>query len=133
MLIDACAIRYGVGHLVRDLIKATGVRFYTTPMGRSAIDEDPNDGFGGVYVGGVTDPHVKELVEKTDLAFMVRDKSSALLRSGRPQNFSQTELICSRRRSAPSNPTSTLASSRIRSTRRMSSSCEKALLAPCPA
>ncbi|GAA5966031.1 hypothetical protein JCM8115_004804 [Rhodotorula mucilaginosa] len=71
VLIDACAIRYGVGHLVRDLIKATGVRFYTTPMGRSAIDEDPNDGFGGVYVGGVTDPHVKELVEKTDLAFMV--------------------------------------------------------------
>lgn len=72
VLIDACAIRYGVGHLVRDLIKATGVRFYTTPMGRSAIDEDPNDGFGGVYVGGVTDPKVKELVEKTDLAFMVR-------------------------------------------------------------
>jgi pyruvate decarboxylase len=87
VLIDACAIRYGVGHLVRDLIKATGVRFYTTPMGRSAIDEDPNDGFGGVYVGGVTDPHVKELVEKTDLAFMVRCKPSVLLHSGRPQVF----------------------------------------------
>lgn len=72
ILIDACAIRYGVGHLVQDLIKATGVKFYTTPMGRSAIDEDPANGFGGVYVGAVTDPKVKAIVEKTDLAFMVR-------------------------------------------------------------
>ncbi|BGP14737.1 hypothetical protein JCM10213v2_002688 [Rhodosporidiobolus nylandii] len=71
ILIDACAIRYGVGHLVRDLVKATGVKFYTTPMGRSAIDEDPENGFGGVYVGEVTDPKVKEVVEKTDLAIMV--------------------------------------------------------------
>ncbi|KAK4331767.1 Pyruvate decarboxylase isozyme 1, partial [Rhodotorula toruloides] len=69
--IDACAIRYGVGHLVRDLVHATGVKFYTTPMGRTAIDEDPSNGFGGVYVGEVTDPKVKEVVEKTDLAVMV--------------------------------------------------------------
>lgn len=79
VLIDACAIRYGVGHLVRDLIQATGVKFFTTPMGRSAIDEDPANGFGGVYVGAVTDPKVKELVEKTDLAFMVRCDSTTLM------------------------------------------------------
>lgn len=40
-------------------------------MGRTAIDEDPENGFGGVYVGGVSDPKVKEVVEKTDLAVMV--------------------------------------------------------------
>ncbi|GAA5861427.1 hypothetical protein JCM8547_006125 [Rhodosporidiobolus lusitaniae] len=71
ILIDACAIRYGVGHLVRDLIKATGVKFYTTPMGRTAIDEDPSNGFGGVYVGAVSDPKIKEVVEATDLAVMI--------------------------------------------------------------
>ncbi|GAA5969748.1 hypothetical protein JCM11641_008028 [Rhodosporidiobolus odoratus] len=71
IIIDACAIRYGVGHLARDLIKATGVRFYTTPMGRTAIDELPENGFGGVYVGEVTAPEVKEGVEKSDLAIMV--------------------------------------------------------------
>lgn len=57
--------------LVRDLIKATGCKYYTTPMGRTAIDEDPENGFGGVYVGGVSDPKVKEAVEKTDLAIMI--------------------------------------------------------------
>ncbi|GAA6014248.1 hypothetical protein JCM10207_006146 [Rhodosporidiobolus poonsookiae] len=71
VLIDACTIRFGVGHLVRDLIKATGVKFYTTPMGRTAIDEDPANGFGGVYVGEVSDPKVKEVVEATDLAILV--------------------------------------------------------------
>ncbi|KAJ8296115.1 putative pyruvate decarboxylase C3G9.11c [Rhodotorula toruloides] len=76
ILIDACAIRYGVGHLVRDLVHATGVKFYTTPMGRTAIDEDPSNGFGGVYVGEVTDPKVKKVVEKTDLALMVASLKS---------------------------------------------------------
>ncbi|GAA5828344.1 hypothetical protein JCM11251_006207 [Rhodosporidiobolus azoricus] len=71
ILIDACAIRFGVGHLTRDLIKATGVKFYTTPMGRTAIDEDPKNGFGGVYVGEVSDPKVKEAAEAADLVLMV--------------------------------------------------------------
>ncbi|GAA6034394.1 hypothetical protein JCM8097_002702 [Rhodosporidiobolus ruineniae] len=71
ILIDACAIRFGVSHLVRDLVRATGVKFYTTPMGRTAIDEDPENGFGGVYVGEVTDPKVKEVVEAADLVLMV--------------------------------------------------------------
>ncbi|GAA5835602.1 hypothetical protein JCM5353_000904 [Sporobolomyces roseus] len=71
ILIDACAIRYGVGHLARDLVQATGCKFYTTPMGRNAIDEDPENGFGGVYVGAVTEESVKVAAEKTDLVIMV--------------------------------------------------------------
>ncbi|GAA5822122.1 hypothetical protein JCM10212_005920 [Sporobolomyces blumeae] len=70
-LIDACAIRYGVGHLVRELVAATGVKFFTTPMGRNAIDEDSANGFGGVYVGDVTDDAVKAQVEQTDLCIQV--------------------------------------------------------------
>lgn len=48
-------------------------------MGRMSIDEDPENGFGGVYVGEVTDPKVKETVEKTDLALMVRADSESPL------------------------------------------------------
>lgn len=41
-------------------------------MGRNAIDEDPENGFGGVYVGAVTEESVKVAAEKTDLVIMVR-------------------------------------------------------------
>mgnify|MGYP003876100801 CR=1 FL=1 len=30
LIIDACAIRFGAGHLVEELVKATGVRWYTS-------------------------------------------------------------------------------------------------------
>ncbi|GAA5949959.1 hypothetical protein JCM21900_005538 [Sporobolomyces salmonicolor] len=83
VLIDACAIRYGVGHLVKDLVQATGVKFFTTPMGRTAIDEDMANGFGGVYVGEVTDENVKKVVEKTDLVLMV---------GGLPSDFNTGEF-----------------------------------------
>lgn len=119
ILIDACAIRYGVGHLARDLVQATGCRFYTSesnippsharsrmscsgrrsrisltlfslsisaPMGRNAIDEDPENGFGGVYVGEVTEESVKEAAEKTDLVIMVRF-SRCFLRDSHPFSF----------------------------------------------
>jgi TPP-dependent 2-oxoacid decarboxylase len=41
-------------------------------MGRNAIDEDPAAGFGGVYVGEITEEKVKSAVEATDLCLMVR-------------------------------------------------------------
>ncbi|SCV71113.1 BQ2448_2701 [Microbotryum intermedium] len=71
ILIDACAIRYGVTHLVRDLVEATQVKYYTTPMGKSALDEDPSKGFAGVYIGDVTCESVKKSFEKTDLKIFV--------------------------------------------------------------
>jgi len=40
-------------------------------MGRNAIDEDPAAGFGGVYVGEITEEKVKSAVEATDLCLMV--------------------------------------------------------------
>ncbi|GAA5839647.1 hypothetical protein JCM11251_003568 [Rhodosporidiobolus azoricus] len=71
IIVDACAIRYGAGHLVRELVKATGVRWYTTPMGRTIMDEDPDSGFGGVYIAQLSDEGIRDAVEKTDLAIMV--------------------------------------------------------------
>lgn len=36
VLVDACAIRFGVGHLVEELVRATGVRWYTSASTSSA-------------------------------------------------------------------------------------------------
>ncbi|GAA5929418.1 hypothetical protein JCM3775_002336 [Rhodotorula graminis] len=71
VLVDACAIRFGVGHLVEELVKATGVRWYTSPMGRTVMDEDSENGFGGVYIAQLSDDDLRDAVEKTDLAIMV--------------------------------------------------------------
>jgi len=61
-------------------------------MGRTAIDEDPANGFGGVYVGEISDPEVKEVVEKSDLVIMVRLSS--------PQLHAPQHLIVSTEREA---------------------------------
>lgn len=57
-------------------------------MGRTAIDEDPANGFGGVYVGEISDAAVKEVVEKSDLVVMVR----ILLLDLRPEHLSKRKL-----------------------------------------
>ncbi|GJN88420.1 hypothetical protein Rhopal_001386-T1 [Rhodotorula paludigena] len=71
IIVDACAVRFGAGHLVEDLVKATGVRWFVTPMGRTILDEDPSTGFGGTYVAQLSDERIRGAVEKTDLAIMV--------------------------------------------------------------
>ncbi|GAA6010356.1 hypothetical protein JCM10207_005189 [Rhodosporidiobolus poonsookiae] len=72
VIVDGCAVRYGCGHLVKQLVEATGVRWYTTPMGRAIdMDEDPATGYGGVYIAQLSDDKIREAVEKTDLAIMV--------------------------------------------------------------
>lgn len=40
-------------------------------MGKGALDEDPAFGFGGVYVGDITEPSVKAAVEAADLVLLV--------------------------------------------------------------
>ncbi|KAK4050117.1 hypothetical protein OIV83_003688 [Microbotryomycetes sp. JL201] len=71
VLVDACAIRYGVTHLVRDFVEHTKVPYFSTPMGKGTLDEDAKRGFGGVFVGEVSDPEVKKAVESTDLMISV--------------------------------------------------------------
>lgn len=71
ILVDACAIRYGVSHLVADLVEATGVKYFSTPLGKGALPEDCSKGFGGVYCGEITDPEVKAAVEAADLTILV--------------------------------------------------------------
>lgn len=43
VIVDACAIRYGVEKETKDLIEMGNIRFFDTPMGKGAIDEShPN-------------------------------------------------------------------------------------------
>jgi len=40
-------------------------------MGKGVMHEDPSHGFGGVYVGAISDPDVKKAVEAADLTILV--------------------------------------------------------------
>ncbi|EJD41544.1 pyruvate decarboxylase [Auricularia subglabra TFB-10046 SS5] len=70
VLIDACAVRYGVIDLVRKLVKNTGMPYYTTPMAKASLDEnDPK--FGGIYVGNATIGITKENFEAADFILTI--------------------------------------------------------------
>ena len=70
VLVDACCIRYGVQKETQELIEKTGMTYFTSPMGKTAIDEQ-HPQFGGIYVGEITKPEVKEAVESSDLIIYV--------------------------------------------------------------
>jgi len=70
ILIDACAVRYGVQDLCKQLVEATNMPFFTSPMGKTALDEQhPN--FSGVYIGSVSTDVVKDLFESSDFVLNV--------------------------------------------------------------
>ncbi|CAG8512853.1 4970_t:CDS:2 [Acaulospora morrowiae] len=70
VLIDACASRHNVVKEILDFIEKTGFPFFTSPMGKGIISED-HPLFGGIYIGSVSEPHVKNEVEKADLIISV--------------------------------------------------------------
>ncbi|KAK6867997.1 Pyruvate decarboxylase [Candida tropicalis] len=70
ILVDACAIRHNCLKEVAELIAETQFPVFTTPMGKSSVDES-NPRFGGVYVGSLSSPDVKEAVESADLVLSV--------------------------------------------------------------
>lgn len=96
ILVDACASRHACKEEARQLVEATQFPVYTTPMGKSTIDEGGISGevdddpaliakvaqkinqagsaasrFGGVYVGTLSDPTVKAAVEAADLVLSI--------------------------------------------------------------
>lgn len=97
ILVDACAGRHDCKQEAKSLVEVTQFPVFTTPMGKGTIDEggvsgevydnDPeliktvgqklyegnlvSSRFGGVYVGTLSEPHVKEAVENADLILSV--------------------------------------------------------------
>lgn len=70
ILVDACASRHDCKAEVEQLVDATNFPVFTTPMGKSGINESHRR-FGGVYVGSLSEPEVKEAVESADLILSV--------------------------------------------------------------
>lgn len=70
ILADACCSRHDVKEETKKLIDITQFPSFVTPMGKGSIDEQ-NPRFGGVYVGTLSSPEVKEAVESADLILSV--------------------------------------------------------------
>ncbi|KAI6041421.1 thiamine diphosphate-binding protein [Pisolithus marmoratus] len=70
ILVDACTIRHGVRAEVLDLVDETHFPVYAAPMGKTAVSEQ-HDCYGGIYIGSVTDPKIKEKVEGAKLILSI--------------------------------------------------------------
>ncbi|CAK7909038.1 pyruvate decarboxylase isozyme 1 [[Candida] anglica] len=70
ILVDACASRHSCKKEVEQLVDLTQFPVYTTPMGKSGISEQ-HPRFGGVYVGTLSSPEVREAVESSDLVLSI--------------------------------------------------------------
>ncbi|RLV90275.1 Pyruvate decarboxylase [Spathaspora sp. JA1] len=70
ILVDACASRHDCKVEVEQLVDITQFPVFTTPMGKSGVNED-HSRFGGVYVGTLSNPEVKHAVETSDLVLSV--------------------------------------------------------------
>lgn len=70
ILIDACCLRHKCRPEVEALVNLTQFPVFTTPMGKSGINES-HPRFGGVYVGTLSQPLVKKMVDSADLVISI--------------------------------------------------------------
>jgi len=70
ILVDACAIRHDARQEVNELITKTGYPVYSAPMGKTAVSET-YERYGGIYVGSISRPDIKEKVESAKLILSV--------------------------------------------------------------
>ncbi|KAI0373921.1 pyruvate decarboxylase [Pilatotrama ljubarskyi] len=70
ILVDACAIRHGVRAEVKELCDHTNFPVYAAPMGKTAVNES-YERYGGIYVGSISSPDVKEKVESAKLIISI--------------------------------------------------------------
>ncbi|KDQ62391.1 hypothetical protein JAAARDRAFT_30294 [Jaapia argillacea MUCL 33604] len=70
ILVDACAGRHHVKAELKDLLTKTHFPVYAAPMGKSVVSES-YDRYGGIYVGSISHPDIKEKVESAKLVISV--------------------------------------------------------------
>ncbi|KIK69596.1 hypothetical protein GYMLUDRAFT_212230 [Collybiopsis luxurians FD-317 M1] len=70
VLADACAIRHDALNELHELLHKTGYPVYCAPMGKTAVDET-YERYGGIYVGSITRPEIKEKVESAKLIISI--------------------------------------------------------------
>ncbi|KAG5642153.1 hypothetical protein DXG03_003557 [Asterophora parasitica] len=83
VLVDACAIRHDVREELNDFLRKTGFPVYAAPMGKTAVDEN-YERYGGIYLGTISRPDIKEKVESAKLVLSV----GSLLSDFNTGNFS---------------------------------------------
>lgn len=97
IIVDACCLRHRCKEEARKLVEVTQFPVFSTPLGKGTIDEggvgdnmliedaslvsklehrlktgnNVSSRFGGVYVGSLSEPHVKEMVELADLVLSI--------------------------------------------------------------
>ncbi|KAJ5808381.1 hypothetical protein N7474_009650 [Penicillium riverlandense] len=92
ILVDACAIRHRTLDEVHDLMEASGLPTFVTPMGKGAVDETHKN-FGGVYAGNGSNPGVGEVVESSDLVLTIGAIKSDFNTSGFTYRIGQLNTI----------------------------------------
>lgn len=70
VLVDACAVRHDMREEVNDLLVKTQFPIYATPMGKTAVSEE-HERYGGIYIGSITHPSIKERVENANLILSI--------------------------------------------------------------
>ncbi|KAF8558312.1 pyruvate decarboxylase [Imleria badia] len=70
ILVDACVVRHDVVDEVKDLVIATRFPVYSAPMAKTAISEE-YDRYGGIYMGSISEPVTKEMVERAKLILSI--------------------------------------------------------------
>ncbi|EIN12769.1 pyruvate decarboxylase [Punctularia strigosozonata HHB-11173 SS5] len=70
ILVDACSIRHHVREELAELLESTKFPVYSAPMGKTAVAES-SARYGGIYVGTISRPEVKEKVENAKLILSI--------------------------------------------------------------
>jgi pyruvate decarboxylase len=70
LIVDACCIRHRVVEEAHELLDKLQIPGFVTPMGKGAINET-NPNYGGVYIGAISLPEVKEAVEASDCVLSI--------------------------------------------------------------
>ncbi|KAJ5924684.1 Pyruvate decarboxylase [Penicillium verhagenii] len=92
ILVDACAIRHRALEEVHDLVEASGLPTFVTPMGKGAVNET-HQNFGGVYAGDGSNPGVREVVESSDLILSIGAIKSDFNTAGFTYRIGQLKTI----------------------------------------
>ncbi|SCW00930.1 LAFE_0D01288g1_1 [Lachancea fermentati] len=70
IVVDACVTRHNVKEEVKQLVELTQFPVFCTPMGKGAINEQ-HPRFGGVFVGSMSSPEVREVVDFSDFILVL--------------------------------------------------------------
>lgn len=77
LVVDFGVIRFHLREQVEQLVKAGDLPFFTTPLGKGALDED-HTRFKGVYLGTVSEPEVQEQFDGADFVLFIGPLNSDL-------------------------------------------------------